>query len=389
MSLAPTIGPAGISAPTFADVLSGLQAIYWNIYGSDVYLGNDSKDGQFVAAIASAINDSNAACVAVFNAFSPATAQGSGLSRMVKINGLARLAPSNSTVDVQIIGVAGTTITNGIVSDGINQWQLPATVTIPPAGTITATATCSTVGAVQALPGSVNQITTPTRGWQSASNPGAATPGNPVENDSALRARQATSTALPSLTVLAGIIGAVSAVQGVTLVAAYENDTGVPDGNGIPGNKIALVVAGGNATAIATAIAAKKVPGGGTYGNTTVTVSDVYGIPHPINFSRPIQVPISVAVSIKALAGYTSSTGGEIIKSIISYITGTGIGGGPSNSVEWDATLAAAKNTGLGNTYKILSVALSRTSGAGSPDVPIAFNEQATCTTANVTLTVT
>ena len=387
-SLTPQIGPAGITAPAFSDVLAGLQSIYQGIYGSDVYLGNDSQDGQFLAAIASAINDCNAACVAVFNSFSPATAQGEGLSRVVKINGLRRLVPSNSTVDLLIGGVAGTTINNGIVSDGTNQWLLPATVTIPPSGTITATATCSAAGAVSALPGAVNQIRTPTLGWQSVTNLNAATPGSPVESDPALKARQANSTALPSLTVLAGIIGAVSAVPGVTQVRAYENDTGTPDGNGIPGNKIALVVNGGDATAIASAIAAKKVPGGGTFGTTTVTVNDVYGIPHPINFSRSIMVPIAVAVSIKALAGYTSAGGNAIAAGIIAYIAGLGTGGGPSDSVEWDATLAAAKNTSYGNTYKILSVTLSRASGAGAPDVPIAFNEEATCALANISLTV-
>ncbi|WP_047236637.1 baseplate J/gp47 family protein [Chromobacterium subtsugae] len=387
-SLSPTIGPAGISAPAFGDILTGLQSIYQGIYGSDAYLGNDSQDGQFLAAIASVINDSNAACISVFNSFSPATAQGEGLSRMVKINGLRRLVPSNSTVDLQIVGVAGTPINNGIAGDGTNQWQLPATVIIPPAGTITVTATCATPGAVLAQPGAVNKIRTPTQGWQSVTNASAATPGNVVEPDVALRARQASSTALPSLTVLAGIIGAVSAVLGVTQVRAYENDTGTPDVNGIPGNKIALVVTGGDATAIANAIAAKKTPGGGTFGTTTVTVNDVYGIPHQISFSRPSFVPITAAVSIKALAGYTSAAGNAIVAGILTYIAGLGTGGGPSSSVEWDAALAAAKSTGYGNTYKILSVTLSRASGAGAPDVPIAFNEQATCTAANVSLVV-
>ncbi len=387
-SLAPTIGPAGISAPAFADVLAGIQAIYQGIYGTDAYLGNDSQDGQFVAAIASAINDCNAACVAVFNAFSPATAQGAGLSSVVKINGLERQTPSNSTADLLIVGVAGTTITNGIVGDGTNQWALPSTVTIPPAGQITVTSTCTTQGAITAIPGAVSQIATPTYGWQSASNPNAATPGNPVETDSELQARQAVSTALPSLTVLGGIIGAIENISGVTAVKAYENDTNTPDSNGIPGNRIALVVAGGDATAIANAIAAKKTPGGGTYGTTTVTVTDIYGIPHPINFSRPTNVPITVAISIKALTGYTSAGGNGIINAIIAYIAGLGTGGGPSNSVEWDAVLANAKNTAYGNTYKILSVSLSRASGAGSPDVPIAFNESATCTAANITITV-
>lgn len=388
-SIAPKITSAGISAPAMADILTYLQGVYQGIYGADVYLGNDSQDGQFLAAIASAINDCNAACVAVFNSFSPGDAVGEGLSRLVKINGLKRKSSSNSTADILVVGQAGTAIPAGIVGDGAYQWALSANVTIPYSGSITVTATCTTAGAITSGAGAINQIITPVAGWQSASNPSAATPGDAVETDTILRARQANSTALPSLTVLAGIIGAVENIAGVTDVKAYENDTNTTDSNGIPGKKIALVVAGGDATAIASAIAAKKTPGGGTYGSTSVIINDVYGIPHPINFSRPTGVPITVAISIKALAGYTSAAGAAIVNDIIAYINNVGIGGGPSNSVEWDATLTAAKSTGYGSTYKVLSVSLSRASGAGAPDVPIAFNERASCTASNITLTVT
>jgi uncharacterized phage protein gp47/JayE len=113
--------------------------------------------------------------------------------------------------------------------------------------------------------GTINQIATPARGWQSVTNPADAAEGAPVEKDPVLRQRQTVSTALPSLTVLDGIIGAVANVPGVTRYVAYENDTSAADANGIPSHSISLVVEGGDATAIANAIAAKKTPGSGTY----------------------------------------------------------------------------------------------------------------------------
>ena len=97
---APTIDANGVSAPSFADILSYLQAQYRAIFGDDVYLGNDSQDGQFLGIVAKAIHDSNSALVAAYNSFSPATGQGNGLSNNVKINGLARLVASNSTVEM-------------------------------------------------------------------------------------------------------------------------------------------------------------------------------------------------------------------------------------------------------------------------------------------------
>lgn len=384
---APTIDATGISAPAFSDILDFLKSKYQAIYGPDTYLEDDSKDGQLLAIFASCISDANAVAISVYNAFSPATAQGANLSSVVKINGIARAVASPSTVDVTIVGVVGTTITNGVVQD-TNQvnWDLPASVTIPPAGEITVTATCEQPGAVSAAPGTVTTIATPTRGWQTVTNASAASLGNPVEEDADLRVRQASSTALPSLTVLDGIIGAVKAITGVTRVAAYENDTNVIDTNGLPPHVISLVVEGGDATAIANAIAAKKTPGGGTYGTTTVTVNDVYGIPHPINFFRPTPQAITAVVNLKALAGYSTAVGARVQQAISDYVNSVAIGGGSAGAVEWDACIAAAKGVVGGNTFKITSLTISGPGGAGAPDVPLAFNQSATCTPASVTV---
>lgn len=387
-TLGPTITSAGISIPSYNDVYQSLIASFQSIYGSDAILTADSQDGQFIAIMAAAINDSNNVSVAVYNAFSPATAQGANLSSVVKINGIARAVPSNSTVDVTIVGTVGVTITNGVVQDG-NQvkWDLPATVTIPAAGQITVTATCETVGAVSAAPNTVTTIATPTRGWQSVTNASSAAMGNPVEADADLRVRQASSTALPSLTVLDGIIGAVESLTGVTRTAAYENDTNLTDSNGLPPHTISLVVEGGDATAIANAIAAKKTPGGGTYGTTTVTVTDIYGIPHPINFFRPTPQAITVALNIKALAGYSTVVGAAVQAAISAYVNSVAIGGGSAAAVEWDACIAAAKGVTGGSTFKIVSLTVSGPGGAGTPDVPLAFNQSATCSPASVTVT--
>jgi len=209
-----------------------------------------------------------------------------------------------------------------------------------------------------------------------------------VETDSQLKARQSTSTALPSRTVLEGTVGAVWAVPGVTRVTPYENDTSVADANGIPGNKIYLVVEGGDATAIAQAIAAKKGPGCGTYGTTTVPVTDAYGIAHPISFYRPTYDAITCAIALKALTGYTSTIGAAIQAAVAAYINSVVIGGAPSGYVEWDSALAAAKSVAGSNTFRITSLALSGPGGAGSPDVPLAFNHAGQATPATVAITV-
>ncbi|WP_248322045.1 baseplate J/gp47 family protein [Caballeronia sp. Sq4a] len=389
-TLGPTITSAGISIPSFNDVYQSLIATFQSIYGSDVVVTPDSQDGQWIAAIASAINDCNNGAVACYNAFSPATAQGANLSSVVKINGIARNVSSASTVDVTVVGQAGTTITNGIVTDGNSiQWALPSSVVIPSGGQVTVTATCQTQGAISLASGTALKISTPTLGWQSATTADNATAGSPVETDAALRQRQTTSTALPSRTVLEGTVGAVWAVPGVTRVTPYENDTSTTDANGVPGNKIYIVVEGGDSAAIANAIASKKTPGTGTYGTTSVSVQDAYGIAHNIAFYRPTYDAITCAITLKALAGYTSATGAAVQAAVAAYINSVAIGGAPSGMVEWDSALTAAKSVSGGNTFRIVSLALSGPSGAGSPDVPLAFNHAGQATSSSVTITVT
>ncbi|MDX7085945.1 baseplate J/gp47 family protein, partial [Serratia marcescens] len=282
LGLAATVTASGISAPDYQTILNTLTGYFQQIYGDDVYLESDSKDGQMLAIYARGIHDVNNMAIAVYNSFSPATAQGRGLASNVKINGIAVTPASRSMADVRIVGQVGVSITNGTVRDsnGIT-WSLPDSVVIGIDGTVTVTATCQIDGAVVAPAGTITEIGTPTRGWQSVTNPAAATAGRKVETDAELRQRQAKSVAIPSLTVLDGIMGAVAKLDGVERYRGYENDTSVEDANGLPPHSISLVVAGGDAAAIAKTIATKKTPGGGTYGTTTIDVTDKYGIVHP------------------------------------------------------------------------------------------------------------
>lgn len=81
----------GISAPVYADYLAWLQQETRRIFGSDIYIEPDSQDGQLLGIFALTLADSAAQAVATYNAFSPVTAIGNGLSSVVKINGLQRL----------------------------------------------------------------------------------------------------------------------------------------------------------------------------------------------------------------------------------------------------------------------------------------------------------
>ena len=306
---------------------------------------------------------------------------------MVVLNGIRRAEAGRSTVDLTLVGQQGTVIRDGIAGDAANnRWLLPALVTIGASGQITVTARAENEGAVRAGAGEVHSILTPCRGWQTVHNALPAVPGAPVELDAELRARQYYSTALPSRTVFEGTLGAVAAVPGVIRWRGYENDNSLPDTHGIPGHHICVVVEGGDSQEIADAIAVKKTPGTGTYGDVVVDTWDELGVPNTIRFFRPVNVPVRVVVTLATRGGYASTTGIAVRDAVAAHINDLPIGEDvllsrlycPINDADapGDSQLPGV----TGRTFDILSVLLGPAGGSmAQANMAITFREAAIC----------
>lgn len=379
----------GLHLPTYPEILERRKADYRGIFGADVYLEPDSQEGQMLAMFAKAEFDTCQLVQSVYNSFGPQTAQGESLSRMVPLNGIARDKSGYSTVDVTIVGQAGTIIANGAAKDVAEQvWNLPPAVIIPISGEITVTATAQELGAIQVAAGEITIIATPTRGWQTVTNIMAATPGADVEKDGVLRIRQRVSTALPSQTVLDGIVGAVANLEGVTRFKGYENDTAQEDANGQPANSIAIVAEGGDSQQIAQAIADKKTPGVPTVGTTPVTVTDKHGMPLVIRFYRSTEVEIDAEVTITPRAGYVSPTGEAIKVNLTTYFNGMDIGEEILLSKLYTPVNDAEPVPGQ-RTFDVTALTIGRHGAAkGATNLPISFIELAIGVVTNITVTV-
>ncbi|WP_154956960.1 baseplate J/gp47 family protein [Klebsiella grimontii] len=391
LGLSATVTAEGISAPDYQTVLDTITGYFQQIYGSDAYLDPDSKDGQMVALMALSIHDANNTAISVYRSFSPATALSDALTSNVKINGITRRAATNSTVDLLLTGTIGTTITNGSVRDTNSVvWNLPATVVIGSDGAVVATATCANSGAVAALAGSVNSINTPTRGWVSVTNPLAATVGVAAETDAELRVRQAQSVALASLTPFDAVDGAIANVEGVTRHKLFENDTETTDANGLPEHSISAVVEGGDATEIANTIRSVKGQGVSTYGTTAVVVTDKYGNPYTIRFSRPVDVPVYVSITLKALTGYTSDIGDEMKAAVASYINSLAIGDGVLLSRVYSPANLGVVSGGNARYYDIMELLIGRSAeSVAAANVTVVYDEAVSCSVENIEITVT
>ncbi|HDY3606755.1 TPA: baseplate J/gp47 family protein [Klebsiella michiganensis] len=390
LGLSATVTAEGISAPDYQTVLDTITGYFQQIYGSDAYLDPDSKDGQMVALVALAIHDANNTAITVYRSFSPSTALNDALTSNVKINGISRRAATNSTVDELLVGEPGTIITNGSVKDtnGII-WNFPAQVVIGIDGTAIATATCATPGAVAALAGSVNKINTPTRGWVSATNPLAATVGVAGETNAELRVRQSQSVALPSVTPFEAVDGAIANIDGVTRHKLYENDQDTPDANGLPPHSIAAIVEGGDATVIANTLRGVKGQGSTPFGSTVIIVPDKYGSPHPVGFSRPVDVPVFVKITISPLTGYTSQVGDEIKAAVAAYINSLAIGASVLLSRIYSPANLGVVSGGNSRYYDITELLIGTSSaGVAATNIVIAFDHSASCRVADINLEV-
>lgn len=391
LGLSATVTAEGISAPDYQTILDTITNYFQQIYGSDAYLEPDSKDGQMVALVALAIHDANNTAIAVYRSFSPATALSDALTSNVKINGIVRQAATSSTVDLTLTGTVGTTITNGTVRDTNSIiWNLPDSVVIGTDGTVVATATCASSGAVAALANSVTIINTPTRGWVSVTNPLAATVGADAETDAQLRVRQSQSVALASLTPFDAVDGAIANVSGVTRHKLFENDTESTDANGLPAHSISAIVEGGDATEIATTLRSVKGQGVTTYGTTSVVVTDTYVNPYTIRFSRPIDVPVYVSITLQALTGYTSDIGDEIKTAVAAYINDLAIGNSILLSRVYSPANLGVVSGGNAKYYDILELMIGTSAaGVAAANMIIAYDESASCSVDNIEITVT
>ena len=76
-------------------------------------------------------------------------------------------------------------------------------------------------------------------------------------------------------------------VSNVESASGYENDTNSVNSRGMPPHSIEIIVEGGDASEIASAILRRKAGGIQTYGNVVVDVPGSYGDSIPVRFNRP------------------------------------------------------------------------------------------------------
>ena len=387
-TIAPVVTENGVTAATYDEILAFLKDKYRAIYGHDIYLEADSMDGQFLGVMALEFANVGAACVQVYNSFNPKTALKDALTRNVKINGIKRSLSTFSTVDLLVSGTAGTAIQNGVAVDKNGYtWNLPALVTIPNEGRITASAIATQAGAILAQVGTINNIHTPTRGWLSVTNPTSSSIGQDTESDTKLRQRQALSTQNAASSQTDGLCGAILALENVTRCKAFENDSSTVDANGLPAKSVCIIVHGGDSKKIAELMASKKTMGCAWHGNTSVTILNAYQDAKVVKFYRPTVKQIGYQVRLSSTHSYSADTAQSIAIALASYTNALDIGDKiTQNKIMGVANLHGAK---VSKTYEVKSISLVSDGNVVNGDYILPFGCVAFCNVSQIAIEVT
>ena len=382
---APGIDSAGLHVPEYEDIKQRLLDSFRQIFGDDLYLGEDTQDYQMIAEFADCLDDVYSLIIDSYNSRDPNLATGTALDMIIALNGIRRIVATRSTVTLTLTGSVGAEIPAGsIVQDVAGyQWETNADAVIGDEGTADVGATCTGAGAVNAPVNSITQIMSPTAGWISVTNGVAAKAGQNTETDAELHDRRAKSVANTGVSVIEAIYGNVRALEGVTKERLYENTSGTTDANGVPGHSICVCVLGGDNNEIADTIFRKKTPGCGTYGNTTVSVQDVFGNSNSVSFNRPTSLALTIAITLHSFGGYNEGTAEQIKQNIVNYVSSLGIGDDLNVGLLWAPILAV--NTDYQNP---VCSPVSVTVNGESATVALGYNQYPVCDPEDITITV-
>lgn len=315
---------AGFQRDGLDATLAELQAAAKAIFGADINVDPDSPDGQLLGIFAGAKSDLDQLLEAIYNNFNPNNATGLGLSRLVQLNGIRRIAGAHSVDTVTFTGIENTVIESGYLvgnPDTQHQFETQADATIGADGTVSVPAKCTTMGAVNIAAGTITKLINAQYGVSSVSNLGTGSTGRAEETDAELRIRRLKCVAVASQGLVDSVLAGLLNDPNVTLATVVENRTDSEDANGLPPHSICAVVLGDTDDNVAQIIWNTISCGCTWYGNATGTATDIRGNEHTVAFSRPVKVPIYVEMTIAKRTGYPNTAVSDIKAAMVDWGT--------------------------------------------------------------------
>jgi len=271
-----SVGASGVSTQTFSVILDEIVASLETTLSLTTAQANrirtsvQSGLGQWARIQAEREAVDQEALALVYGSLG-AEAEGTNLDRVFRLLGLERRAATRSRVTGTATGTAATSIPNGTRvqydNDGTVWVVADGPYTIGGGGTVTGVVLEREVADTSAPGASTDwTILDVVVGFSSYESTAQPVIGAPVETDAEFRVRATTEAYRRALGPTEAIEAAVSSVDGVTYVAAWDNPTSSTDADGIPAYATNVVVEGGDNEEIVTAILNSRGAGAEMYG---------------------------------------------------------------------------------------------------------------------------
>lgn len=305
------IGINGLVTQSLDEIIADLTQQFQNIYGADINIEQNSPDSQWINILAQEKKDLLDLITTLYNNLDPDRVIGIPQQILYKLNGLVIKAYTYSYVYVDITTNAPVNLqglddnidnadgTGYTVTDTAgNRWILANSVSLQ-TGTQTLNFRAADLGAITALPNTINVMETVIAGVESVNN--AATnyiTGNQGESSSEFRTRRNKSMAIPSQGFDESIESQMNTLDTVTQVKVYDNRTNA-EVNGIPAHTVWVIVEGGQPDEIGRVIYNNITPGIPMKGSQSVQIAKQNGDIATVYYDIPSAVPLYIQMTIK------------------------------------------------------------------------------------------
>lgn len=324
------IGNNGLVVQTYDEILEDLTNQFKNIYGADINIDQNSPDGQWLNILAQEKKDILDLFTQYYNNLDVDRVIGIPQQILYKLNGLTIKAYTYSYAYVNVTVTApvnlqglDTNIENAdgtgytVVDTNGNRWILAESQSLQP-GTYLLNFRAAQLGAVTALPNTINVMETIIAGVSGVNNPANNyVTGNIGESDSQYRLRRNQSMALPSQGFADSIRAQILNLPNVTECKVYQNRTSSTV-NEIPPNTVWVIVEGGNSQEIGQIIYNNMPPGIPMKGDEEVQIVRPSGDVETVNYDLPNPTPLYILMNIKVLGGAIDE---DYLKTQLSQLT--------------------------------------------------------------------
>lgn len=314
------IGTNGLVTQDLTEIRNSLIAQFLSIYNL-ASIEQNSSDGQWLNILAQEKKDILDLVTTFYNNLDVDRVVGIPQQILYKLNGLTINAYTYSYVYINVLINSDVTLqglddnindadgTGYTVKDGNgNRWILAETQDLAP-GQYLLNFRAADLGAITALPNTINVMETVIKGVTSVNNPASNyITGNQGETSAQFRQRRNRAMSVPSQGFLDSIESQMLASPNITQCKVYDNKTNAEDANGIPAHGVWVIVEGGTSDEIGTIIYNNIPPGIPMKGNESKTITKQNGNTETVYYDLPQEVNLYIRATLKAFNSTLDTT---------------------------------------------------------------------------------